>query len=110
MNNMRATSSISLSGMQAAQTQLDVAASNIANAQTPNYQRRNVVQSSSPGGGVTTTIAATGEPNSASAGSTDASLTTDIVTELQSKNAFLANLAVFKTADKMAGTLLDVQS
>jgi hypothetical protein len=29
------------------------------------------------------------------------------VTQLQAKNAFLANLAVFKTSDKMAGALLD---
>ena len=107
---MRAISSISLSGMQAAQTQLDVSAGNIANAQTENYQRRDVVQSSSPDGGVTTTIATAGAPNGGTKSSVDASLTTDIVTELQSKNAFLANLAVFKTADKMAGTLLDVQS
>jgi len=29
------------------------------------------------------------------------------LTQLQAKHAFLANLAVFKTSDKMAGALLD---
>jgi len=30
----------------------------------------------------------------------------DVVSQLQDKNAFLANLAVFKMQDKMAGALL----
>ena len=94
--------------MQAAQTQLDVAASNIANAQTANYQRRVVVQSSSPDGGVSATVT-TETSASSGASSSDASLTTDVVSELQSKNAFLANLAVFKTSNKMSGALLDAK-
>jgi flagellar hook protein FlgE len=38
------------------------------------------------------------------------SLETDVVSQLQAKNAFLANLAVFKTSDKMAGALLNIQA
>jgi len=34
-------------------------------------------------------------------------LETDVVAQLQAKNAFLANLAVFKTSNKMAGALFD---
>lgn len=34
-------------------------------------------------------------------------MVTDLVDMLQAKNAFLANLAVFKTSAKLAGTLLD---
>ena len=34
-------------------------------------------------------------------------LEADVVAQLQAKNAYLANLAVFKAADKMAGVLLD---
>lgn len=33
---------------------------------------------------------------------------TDMVDLLQAKNAFLANLAVFKTSSRMAGTLLSI--
>jgi hypothetical protein len=36
-----------------------------------------------------------------------ASLETDMVAQLQAKNSFLANLAVFKTSNAMAGVLLD---
>jgi hypothetical protein len=32
---------------------------------------------------------------------------TDMVGLLESKNSFLANLAVFRTGDRMAGALLD---
>ena len=34
-------------------------------------------------------------------------LEADIVAQLQAKNAFLANLAVFKTSNQLAGALLD---
>jgi hypothetical protein len=30
-----------------------------------------------------------------------------VVSQLQAKHAFIANLAVFKTQDKLAGSLLD---
>ncbi len=32
----------------------------------------------------------------------------EVVDQLVAKNAFLANLAVFRTADQIAGTLLDL--
>ena len=106
---MAAISTISLSGMQVAQTQLDVAAGNIANAQTVDYQRRTVVQTSLPNGGVTATVAQNAAVGNTTGTATDASLATDVVSELQAKNAFIANLAVFKTANKMSGALLDVK-
>jgi hypothetical protein len=34
----------------------------------------------------------------------------DVVDQRAAKNAFLANLAVFRTADDRAGTLLDLRS
>ena len=37
------------------------------------------------------------------------SLESDMVGQLQAKNSFLANLAVFKTSDKMTGALLDLK-
>jgi flagellar hook protein FlgE len=96
---MSSINSIALSGMNAAQVQLDTAAGNVANAQTPGYRRREVQQSPQADGGVATQVV-----RSAQTG--DAPLT-DVVAQLQAKNAFLANLAVFKTNNAMAGALLN---
>jgi flagellar hook-associated protein FlgK len=62
------TSSISLSGMNAALTSLGAAAHDIANLNTPNFRRQQVQRASEPG---------------------DAT-ETDVVGELQAKNSFLA--------------------
>lgn len=98
---MASTSSIALSGMNASQTALNASAHNIANMNTDGFRRQEVVQNVQAGGGVTTTLA--------TASTDGASLETDVVTQLQAKNAFLANLAVFKTSDKMAGALLNMK-
>jgi hypothetical protein len=66
---------------------------------TVGFQRQEVVQSAQAIGGVSTSLTA--------AGIDGPSLVTDVVAQLQAKNSFLANLAVFKTGDKMAGALLD---
>lgn len=97
--DMTSIASISLSGMNAAQTQLNASAHNIANLGTAEFHRQEVVQSTQAGGGVTTSLTQSGVEGPA--------LETDVVAQLQAKNAFLANLAVFKTSDKMAGTLFD---
>ncbi len=46
---------VAVSGMQAEQAQFDVAANNIANADTPGYNSEQVLQRALPGGGVETT-------------------------------------------------------
>ncbi len=99
---MNSNSSVSLSGMTAAQTALDAAASNVANASTPDYRRRELSNAQSAGGGVDAEVR-----RSEVAGP---SLETDLVAQLQAKNAFLANLAVFKTGNATAGALLDVKA
>jgi flagellar hook-associated protein FlgK len=96
---MATISNIALSGMNVAQTQLNASAHNIANLGTAGFRRQTVEQSEQTGGGVTASVTR--------APSEGAALETDIVSQLQAKNAFLANLAVFKTSNKMAGTLLD---
>ena len=99
---MSSIGSIALSGMSAAQVQLDTSAGNVANAQTAGYRRREVQQSPQKDGGVSTQVLASAEQG--------ASLETDLVNQLQAKNAFLANLAVFKTSNAMAGALLDKEA
>lgn len=96
---MASISSISLSGMHAAQTRLDSSAHNIANTETTPFRRQEVVQTEQKDGGVSTSLSKSSMEG--------ASLETDMVAQLQAKNAFLANLAVFKTSSQMTGALLD---
>ncbi|MDE2397041.1 MAG: flagellar basal body rod protein [Burkholderiales bacterium] len=92
-------SAVSLSGMNAAQAALDASASNLANLSTPGYRRLQADPSTTAGGAVSTTLRQA--PQSGNAPETD------VVGQLVAKNAFLANLAVFKASDKMMGALLD---
>jgi flagellar hook-associated protein FlgK len=96
---MSSITSIASSGMSAAQTALDASASNVANANTPGYRRREVVNAEDPQGGVTASVRHSEREGP--------SLEADVVAQLQAKNAFLANLAVFKSGNAMAGALLD---
>ena len=88
--------------MNAAQTQLNASAHNIANLGTENFKRQEVTQTPQSVGGVATSV---GQASAAGP-----SLEADVVSQLQAKNAFLANLAVFKTSDKMAGALLNIKA
>ena len=96
---MNSLPSIALSGMQAAQAAMNASAHNVANLQTPEFRRKEVLQTERPGGGVDAEIRRVDEEGAA--------LETDLVAQLQAKNAFLANLAVFRTADRLAGAVLD---
>lgn len=103
--NIPSTSSLSniaLSGMNAAQNRLHASAHNIANLSTNGFTRQEVSQGTAIGGGTLTTFV--------NAGASGSSLETDMVQQLEAKNAFLANLSVFKTSDAMLGNLLDIQA
>ncbi len=78
---------------------LCVRAHNIANTSTPGFRSEVVSQSEQVGGGVTAKVSQAAEPGE--------SLEADMVGQLEDKNAFLANLRVFKTGDQMMGALLD---
>jgi flagellar hook protein FlgE len=93
--------SIATSGMNAAQLGLQASAHNIANLSTEGFRREEVVQTEAANrAGVEASLTRAAEPGS--------SMETDLVGLLQSKNAFLANLAVFRTSDRMHGALLDI--
>lgn len=96
---MKSTSSIALSGMSLAQTQLATSAHNVANLSGENFRRKEVVASERADGGVSASVR-----TSPVAGD---NLEADLVAQLEAKNAFAANLAVFKTANRMAGALVD---
>jgi len=95
---MNSPAAIALSGMNAAQTALDAAAHNFANLGTTGFRREQVVQTPALAGGTTANLR-----RAPAAGNAPE---TDLVGLLQAKNSFLANLAVFKTSDRMTGSLL----
>jgi flagellar hook protein FlgE len=99
---MNSISSIALSGMNAAQTRLGASANNVANLATEGFKRQDTVQTAQAGGGVSTSVRESPQVGNA--------LEQDVVSQLQAKNSFIANLAVFKTTDKMAGALLDTRA
>lgn len=99
---MNSTVSIAISGMQAAQSQLGAAGHNIANQGTPDFRRQTVQAQSQPTGGVQVSLSSASQPGAA--------LEQDVVDLMQAKHSFVANLAVFKTQDRMLGSLLDTRS
>jgi flagellar hook-associated protein FlgK len=99
---MNTLASISQSGMNAAQVHLQSSAHNIANNSTEDFKRQEVDQQAQQGGGVTASVS-----KRANVG---ADLAKDMVEQLAAKNAFLANLAVFKRSNEMAGALLDTKA
>jgi hypothetical protein len=58
-----------------------------------------MVQQAQAAGGVAATVT--------KASTAGAAMEADVVSQLQAKHQFLANLAVFRTSNKMAGALLD---
>lgn len=88
--------------MQAAQVGLQTSAHNMANVQTDAFHRQETVQTAHSGGGVDTQVRRVAQEGS--------SLETDVVAQLQSRNAFLANLAVWRTSSQLVGTLLDTHA
>jgi flagellar hook-associated protein FlgK len=92
---------IALSGMSAAQLGLQTSAHNIANLGTANFRRQEVVQTADREG-VSASVTRAEQPGSA--------IETDLVNQLRSKNAFLANLAVFRASDRAMGSLIDAVS
>jgi flagellar hook protein FlgE len=99
---MSAVSSIALSGMHAASTRMDVAAHNIANAQTPKFHRQVVQQQSQESAGVMTSITQADQPGP--------DLATDIVEQTSASYAFKANLRSIRVQDELMGSLLDVHA
>lgn len=102
--------STGLCGMRAAQAQLDTRAHNIANAQTPRFQRQVVQQTAQPhSGGVQVRTGRAAEAAAAEGGDL-AHLAEDLVAQRMSAHSLAANLRTVQTQDRMLGTLLDTQA
>lgn len=99
---MSSISTISRSGMNAAQAALDVSAHNIAHLSAAGFRRTQATQSTAAEGGVATSVSRAARGGHA--------LETDLVDQFTAQHRFLANLAVFKANDRMLGALLDATS
>jgi len=99
---MNALSSISISGMNVAQTWLQTSAHNIANLNTQDFRRQELTQSTLAEGGVRADVVR--------ADNIGSDLETDMVQQLQARNSFLANLKVFKIRNAVLGSLLDISA
>ena len=99
---MSSISSIGLSGAQAASTRMDVAANNIANAQTEKFQRQVVNQQSQESGGVKVSVAQAQEIGP--------DLATDLVEQKMATYSYRANLRSIQTDQQMMGSLLDIKA
>lgn len=98
---MTAIASIAQSGMQLAQQRLHASAHNVANQQTPGFQRQQVVQQALPTGGV---------QGQTVRGLEGAAPEQDVVEQISASYAYLANLQVLRTNDRMQGQLLDTHA
>jgi flagellar hook protein FlgE len=99
---MNSISSIAMSGLNAAQFRLDAAANNIANLQTPDFRRQQVVAEALPEGGVTSSVRQADEAGE--------NLAEDIVQTMVAAYSFKANLRVLQTETRLVGTWLDTRA
>ena len=95
---MTPIASIASSGLRAAQLQMGTSAHNVANLNTPRFQRQSVALQAEPTGGVSATVHTAG-------GATR--LEEEAVAQMSATYSFRAQLQVMRTADRMLGTLLD---
>lgn len=98
---------IGLSGLRAAQTRLDTAAHNLANAQTPGFRRHAVQQTAVPeAGGVQAQVLREDAEQAGDLGH----LVEDLVEQRQALYSFAANLKTIVTEDRMLGSLLNAKA
>ena len=94
--------SASLSGLNAAQTRLDVAGHNVANSLTEGFRRQVAQPATAQPAGVTVSIAQMPEAGH--------DLAADTVGMIEARHAFGANLMVFRAQDAMSSSLLDIRA
>jgi len=109
ISSSASAAAIGLSGMRAAQLRLDASAHNVANVQTPGFQRQQVSQTAQPAtGGVSVQVGQ--EPASVAQADGFNRLAEDMVEQRMSLYSFTANLRTVQTQDAMLGALLDVRA
>jgi len=112
MSGLNALFSTALSGMNAAGSIVDTAASNIANMDSTGYKAGRVNLASSPWGGVDV-VSITRDPSPGGVDQdgqelSNVDLPTEVVNLKRGALLYKANAAVIKAGDEMMGTLLDM--
>jgi len=103
---------IAASGMQAASSMLGAAANNLANSDTPGYRATRVDLAALQGGGVAADHVSQDstpgpiEPDGKEGSNVDPAR--ESINLTRAKVLYSANAAVYRMADRMTGTLLDV--
>jgi flagellar basal-body rod protein FlgC len=105
---LSAVMNIAVSGMQAQAKRLATAAHNIANAQTPGYNRLDTQVSSLPNsGGVTTTV--TPSTSVTFPESSNVDMASEMLDAFTSAQGFAANAAAFETGADMWAVLMSIK-
>jgi flagellar basal body rod protein FlgB len=98
---------IAASGLNAAQTQLQTTANNIANQDTPNYKAERADLVDLSGGGVAVSgISQSAAPGDQQGNNVDPAQ--EMVNLAQEKLMYTANAMVINVANQMVGSLLDI--
>gem|GEM_PF-412216 len=98
---------ISSSGMQAQHVRLGSIGNNIANVQTPGYNRLETKLSSLDTGGVTASVVPSGQQTLENAANVD--LSCEMISLFESEMAFKANTAVWETGADIWDVLLSIK-
>lgn len=107
---MNSTLSIAMSGLNTASTRLNVSAHNIANSQTPEFRRQQVVQTSQIEGGVSATLAVAQDSAASAQEAPLSSLAEDLVAQVSAAYEFKANLKVIQTQQDLLGQWLNTRA
>lgn len=105
----------SSSGIRAAFSILEVSAGNTANMDTDGYRKNTALLAEGQDGGVAVNIQKTNSPGPVYAAATGAAVegsnvtfSDEVLSMIKAKNMLGANAAVFKTADEMETSLIDI--
>ena len=105
--SLSAMMSVSLSGMQGQQTRLAASANNVANAMTPGYDRLKTSFASTEPGGVTASVAPSGDETYADTSNVD--LASEMLSVVESEIGFKANAAVWETGAEIWDVLMSIK-
>ena len=98
----------SISGIKNSFLRQDVAANNVANINTKNYQAKGVINKEAKNGGVEGIVTRTNAPSNNKNNNVD--LVTETVAQLNNINQEKANVNVLKTQNEMIGSIIDLKA
>ncbi|MCO6185860.1 flagellar basal body rod protein FlgC [Rhizobium sp. L1K21] len=106
--SLSAVMSTAMSGMLAQERRATASANNIANAQTPNYDRLETTLNATGGGaGVEARVAPSGNPDPN--GGSNVNMTDEMLNVMEAELSYKANAAVFETGADMWDLLATIQ-